>query len=95
MFPSSILRTLVGACAPFMRLPFGTRLALAALAACCTLHGGGKGAGSRAPRTDAASCVPPAYVDADAAAGGPRSRAAAAVAEADVARGWRDRKSVV
>ena len=89
MFPSSILRTLVGACAPFMRLPFGTRLALAALAACCTLHGGGKGAGSRAPRTDAASCVPPAYVDADAAAGGPRSRAAAAVAEADVARGWR------
>ena len=85
----SIRRALVGACAPFMRLPLGTRLVLAALAACCTLHGGGKGAGSRAPRTDAASCVPPAYVDADAAAGGPRSRAAAAVAEADVARGWR------
>lgn len=89
MSPPSIRRALVGACAPFMRLPFGTRLALAALAACCTLHGGGKGAGSRAPRTDAASCVPPAYVDADAAAGGLRSRAAAAVAEADVARGWR------
>ena len=85
----SIRRALVGACAPFMRLPLGTRLVLAALAACCTLHGGGKGAGSRAPRTDAASCVPPAYVDADTAAGGPRSRAAAAVAEADVARGWR------
>lgn len=85
----SIRRALVGTCAPFMRLPLGTRLVLAALAACCTLHGGGKGAGSRAPRTDAASCVPPAYVDADAAAGGPRSRAAAAVAEADVARGWR------
>ena len=85
----SIRRALVGACAPFMRLPLWTRLVLAALAACCTLHGGGKGAGSRAPRTDAASCVPPAYVDADAAAGGPRSRAAVAVAEADVARGWR------
>ena len=73
MSPPSILRALVGACAPFMRLPLGTRLALAALAACCTLRGGGKGAGARAPR----------------AAGGPRSRAAAAVAEADVARGWR------
>ena len=73
MSPPSIRRALVGACAPFMRLPFGTRLALAALAACCTLRGGGKGAGARAPR----------------AAGGPRSRAAAAVAEADVARGWR------
>lgn len=89
MSPPSIRRTLVGACAPFMRLPLGTRLALAALAACCTLRGGGKGAGSRAPRTDAASCVPPAYVDADAAAGGPRSRAVAALTEADVARGWR------
>ena len=72
MSPPSIRRALVGACAPFMRLPLGTRLALAALAACCTLRGGGKGAGARASR----------------AAGGPRSRAAAAVAEADVARGW-------
>ncbi len=94
MFPLSIRRALEGIRAPFMRLPFGTRLALAALAACCTLHGGGKGAGARAPRADAASCVPPACVDADATVGGPRSRAAAAVAgeavtEADVARGWR------
>ncbi len=87
--PPSIRRALNGACVPFMRLPLGTRLALAALAACCTLHGGGKGAGARAPRADAADCVPPACVDADAAAGGPRSRAAAAVTEADVARGWR------
>ena len=48
MSPPSIRRALVGACAPFMRLPLGTRLALAALAACCTLRGGGKGAGARA-----------------------------------------------
>ena len=89
MFLRSIHRTLVGACAPFMRLPLGTRLALAALAACCTLRGGGKGAGARAPRADAASCVPPACVDAGAAVGGPRSRAAAAITEEDIARGWR------
>ena len=89
MCPPSIRRALVGACAPFTRLPPGTRLALAALAACCTFHGGGKGAGARAPRADAVSCVPPVCVDVDAAVGGPRSRAAAAVAEADVARGWR------
>ena len=92
--PPSIRRALEGVCAPFMRLPLGTRLALAALAACCTFHGGGKGAGARAPRADAAGCVPPVCVDADAVAGGPRSRAAAAVAEeaiteADIARGWR------
>ena len=48
MSPPPIHRALVGACAPFMRLPLGTRLALAALAACCTLRGGGKGAGGRA-----------------------------------------------
>ena len=87
--PTSIRRALVDACAPFTRLPLGTRLALAALAACCTLHGGGKGAGSRAPRADAASCVPPVCADEDAAVGGPRSRAAAAITEEDIARGWR------